>query len=222
MSYQNLHYSPFETLPAHVIDLILQYLEDEDIPVFQVLSKSTFASCFEYLRHNREKSRLERDECVRSIYPGDFTTLPHAIQSRLHKAYFSVVRRSYARKTPRFYTIFISLHRLNANEISKLLDCYQDNFSYTFIRKNENCDPFDRNEYLHLSFDILKKFYKRVTTYELIFDTIKSLQTLSASWAHSEVDLVGRPHDEQVESERVQSRRPYASEFTFRCITLDI
>ena len=65
----------FQDLLAPIADKILSQLSNVNLATLHVASTSTFSLCYEYLRHGREASRLQREKTFQEKYSGRINNL---------------------------------------------------------------------------------------------------------------------------------------------------
>ena len=111
-----------------VTDRILGLLSDPDLTALHVTSRSIFEVFYEYLRHGREKSRIQREKYFDENYATKLNVSSPLIKHQLHQAYSDLVRREHVRKYPRFYILCIDIERLTTSEISLLIKTYKKRF----------------------------------------------------------------------------------------------
>ena len=75
----------FDKLPTSAFEQILALLNDEDIAPFHLVSRSIFSRVYEYIRHGRENSRIEREKCIKELYGKNHKKAPTSILSRRHE-----------------------------------------------------------------------------------------------------------------------------------------
>ena len=126
-----------QDLPLPVTDRILGLLSDTDLTSLHLTSKSIFDVCYEYLRHGREKSRIQHEKYFDENYAAKLNVSSPLIKYQLNQAYSDLVRREHVRKYPRFYILCIDIERLTTSEISLLIKTYKNVFCYLFQRRSE-------------------------------------------------------------------------------------
>ena len=90
-------------LPTPIFEKILNYLDDEDIPALHLVSRDIYSRVYEYIRHGREWSRIEREKCLRNLYSTDLNDI--SPETQLHRNEY--VRQMHVALKTRFYALTI-------------------------------------------------------------------------------------------------------------------
>ena len=177
----------FDKLPTSAFELVLDLLNDEDIPPFHLVSKSIFSRVYEYIRHGRENSRRERERSIIELYGDNYLRAPISVISARHH----YVRRLHVNLKPRFYRLALIVGRVLPREGVILIDAYKEVLNYSIWRKLFEIKDYNYIHYDEMTFDFeeIQKFYRRNISYRELFDRRNPPPSYKITKRKSELDL---------------------------------